>query len=125
MKESTRQKKFSRLIQRDLGEIFQRDSKHLLGSLFITVTRVRMSPDLGTADVFLSLFMTPEKEEAMGKINDRKKDIRLLLGKRIGKQVRIVPELKFHLDEGGEHAAHIENILAGLDIPPEKPNDEN
>ncbi|MFY0650961.1 MAG: 30S ribosome-binding factor RbfA [Cyclobacteriaceae bacterium] len=115
---STRQLKYAGLIQKDLSDIFQRDVKHLFGNAFITVTGVEMSPDLGFAKIFISLMLVEDKQAFMTKLRNHMKEIRRALGKKIGKQVRIIPELAFYLDETEERAQRIEDILSGLDIPP-------
>ncbi len=122
--ESKRQQKISRLLQKDLGEIFQQDAKHLFGNAFITVTTVRVSPDLGIARVYLSFLMVDNKEEMLENIRDRTKPIRQILGNRIAKSVRIVPELQFYLDDTAEYASKIDQLLESLDIPPKEDNDE-
>ncbi len=123
--ESKRQQKVSRLLQKDLGEIFQQDAKHLFGNAFITVTTVRVSPDLGIARVYLSFLMVNNKEEALEDIRDRTKSIRQMLGNRIGKTVRIVPELQFYLDDSAEYASHIDQLLESLDIPSQEEEDDD
>jgi ribosome-binding factor A len=116
--ESKRQQKFSKLIQRDLGEIFQKETPHLFNNQFITVSDVKMSPDLSVAKVWLS-FLLADANQMLEKVNAHKSEIRKRLGMRIGKQVRIVPELVFHADLGAEHAQRINDILSNLDIPEE------
>lgn len=115
--ESKRQHKVARLIQKELGELFQRDSKHLFGNAFITVTLVKMSPDLSMARVQLSLFMVAEPQEFIEDINARKSEIRRMLGNRVGKQMRIVPDLVFYLDQTEESARKLDKLIDGLDIP--------
>jgi ribosome-binding factor A len=115
--ESKRQNKFSRLIQKELGEIFQRDQKHLFHNIFITVTKVYVSPDLGVAKVYLSFLMVKDIDQQMQKMELVKKEIRKQLGNRIGNQVRKIPELAFFHDDSSEYAAKIENLLSNLDIP--------
>lgn len=124
MTESKRQQKFSRLIQQELGEIFQKDIKSSFGKTFITVTRVSMSPDLGVAKAYLSFMLTDDIQATYEFINGKKKEIRKMLGMRIGKQVRIIPELVFLLDEGASYASHIDSILKNLDIPDETDDDD-
>ncbi|WKN33323.1 30S ribosome-binding factor RbfA [Porifericola rhodea] len=125
MKESKRQKQFSSLIQKDLSEIFQRNAASLVGSssTFITVTNVSMSADLSVAKIYLSFMLSNQQQELLDTINMKKGEVRRQLGNRIGKQVRVVPELIFLLDESADHAARIDKILSELDIPPE--DDEN
>ncbi|MTI32207.1 30S ribosome-binding factor RbfA [Xanthovirga aplysinae] len=117
--ETKRQQKFSRLILREMGDIFQKDTRHLFGSTFITVSEVKISPDLSVARVWLSFMLAGNTKEMLEKVNAHKKEIRKQLGLRIGKQVRIVPELVFKIDEGGKNAQRIEEILSNLDIPEE------
>ena len=117
--ESKRQQKFSRMIQKDLGEIFQRDVKEQFGNSLITVTQVRMSPDLSIAKIYLSLLMVEDKDSFMEDIIHKKSIIRKHLGLKIGKKVRIVPDLHFYLDDSADYAENIDNILKNLNIPPE------
>lgn len=114
----TRQLKYAGMIQKDLSEIFQRDARHIIGKTFVTVTGVEVSPDLGFAKIYISLMLVDDKEVFMSLLNKHKKEFRGSLGKKIGKQVRIVPEIAFFLDETEEKAQGIEDIIAGLDIPP-------
>lgn len=109
--ESTRLNKVSRLLQKDLGEIFQRESRNLFGGAFITVTGVRVSADLGVAKVYLSLFMVKDKDATMKQVRSQGKEVRKRLGQKIGKQVRVVPELEFFLDDSLDHAMRIEELL--------------
>lgn len=120
--ESKRQQKYSKLIQKELGEIFMRESKHLVGNAMVTVVRVEMSPDLSLAKVNLS-FLLANNQELFEKINDHKKEIRKHLGNRIGKSVRIIPELAFLLDESSAYAQHMDQVISALDIP--KANEED
>lgn len=114
--ESKRQQKYSKLIQKELGDIFQRDSRPLIGNTMVTVTRVLMSPDLGVAKVYLS-FLGGNTQELFDKVNDAKKTIRRNLGQRIGKSVRIIPELALFLDESAAYAQHMDGVISKLDIP--------
>ncbi len=109
--ESTRQNKVSRLLQRDLGDIFQKEGRSLFGNSMITVTKVNISRDLSTAKVYLSLFTTSDKEQLLEDIKRRTREIRYKLGKRIGKQVRIIPELQFYLDDSLDYIENIEKLL--------------
>lgn len=115
----TRQLKYGNLIQKDLSDIFQRDTRHMFGNAFITVTEVSVSPDLSFAKAFISLMMVDNPVEFIESMNDKKSEIRRILGNKIGKQVRIVPELAFVLDNSQAHAQKIDDILSGLNIPPE------
>ncbi len=119
MKESKRQKQAAGLIQRDLSELFQRNAANWLGKpAFVTVTNVTMSPDLSVAKVYLSFVLDDNRQEMMDTLNQRKSDVRRVLGNRIGKAVRVVPELIFYLDESADYASHIDQLLSDLNIPP-------
>lgn len=122
--DSTRQQKYARLIQKDLGEIFQRDTKGLLGGNFITVTTVRVSPDLSIAKVYLSIFNSKEKEKVLQLITENTKQIRNQLADRIRNQARIIPQLLFFLDDNVEYASNIDRILSQIDIPPQPEEEE-
>jgi ribosome-binding factor A len=116
---TTRQQKFSRLIQKELSEIFQRDKRGILEGTFITIADVRVSPDLGVAKVYISMLLATDKEKILERLNTNKKEIRKALGEKIGKQVRIIPEIVFYIDEVEENAQRIEDIIKNLNIPPE------
>ena len=121
--ESQRQKKYAKLIQKELGEIFQKEARHLIGRTMVTVTRVEVSPDLGFAKVNLS-FLLADKNQAFDLVNDHKKEIRHHLGKRIGKSVRIIPELAFFPDDSASYAQHMDKIISSLNIPPAPEEEE-
>lgn len=89
----------------------------------VTVTRVSMSPDLGLAKVYLS-FLLANNQELFERVNDAKKSIRKNLGNRIGKNVRIIPELAFFLDESAAYAQRMDKVIDELDIPDEKDEEE-
>jgi ribosome-binding factor A len=122
MNESKRQQKFSKLLQKDLSDIIHKDKLGIFGSSFVTVASVEMTPDLSIARIHLSMF-NQNKEQLLDKINQNKSQIRKELGNKIGKQVRIVPELYFYLDELEERAARIDKIIDELNIPPAREDD--
>lgn len=116
--DSTRQHKFGRLIQKELGEIFQRDGKSFYGQNFVTITGVRITPDLSVARVQVSIFKAPKPEEVMNMIRDNTHEIRRELGKRIRNQARIIPALEFFLDDSLDYVDKMENIFKNINIPP-------
>lgn len=118
MAESTRQQKYSKLIQKELSDIFLRDKRGILGNAFITIADVRMSPDLSVARIYISMLLVKEKEKVLENITSRKGEIRKALGNRIGKQVRIIPELIFFKDEVEENATRLDELIKNLNIPP-------
>lgn len=121
---STRQQRFGKLIQKELSDIFQKDKRGILQNAFVTIADVQVSPDLSVAKVYISMMLAKDKQYTLEKINQHKKEIRKALGDRIGKQVRIIPELIFRIDEVEERAMRIEEILRNLDIPPENKDEE-
>jgi ribosome-binding factor A len=118
MAESTRQQKYSKLIQKELSDIFLRDQRGILDNAFITIADVRMSPDLSVAKVYISMLLVKDKEKVLENITQRKGEIRKALGNQIGKQVRIVPELIFFKDEVEEQATRLDELIKNLNIPP-------
>lgn len=118
MNESTRQQKYSKLILKDLSDIFQKDKLGLFGNSFITIADVQITPDLSIAKIYLSMMMVKDKESLLETITSRKSEIRRILGNKIGKQVRIVPDLLFFIDEVEENASKIDSLIDSLDIPP-------
>jgi len=108
--ETTRQQKISRMLQKELGEIFLLYAKELHGTL-ITVTSVRVSPDLGIARTYLSIFPGNKVNDVLEKVNADTKSIRFDLGKRVRNQLRIVPELYFHVDDSLDYLENIDNLL--------------
>jgi ribosome-binding factor A len=111
--DSVRQNKVNSLLQREMAEIFQQEGRNLLPGGLITVSAVRVSPDLGLAKVYLSLFPVKDKQAVIGTIKDQSQRLRGLLGGRIGKQMRVVPELIFYVDDSLDRAEEIEKLLKG------------
>ena len=120
MSGSTRQQKYSRLIQKELSDIFQRDKRGILENAFITIADVKINADLSVARVYISMLLVKDKEKVLENINRHKSELRRALGDMIGKQVRIVPELIFYRDEVEENASRMDDIIKNLQIPPEK-----
>ncbi len=109
--ESIRQNKVARLLQKEIANIFQRDMNSTYHGKMITVTVVRVTPDLGLAKVYLSIFPLKEDENFLHYINEQSKAIRNALGKKIRHQVRIVPELVFYRDDSLDYADRIDKLL--------------
>ncbi|MFS8617249.1 MAG: 30S ribosome-binding factor RbfA [Solitalea sp.] len=109
--ESKRQQRFARMIQKDLGDIFQRDMPNLLPNVMVTVTTVRATPDLSAVRVYLSFFNAPDAKEAINTIKLQANDIRYKLGKRIRNQVRVVPELEFFVDDTNEYVQKMDKLF--------------
>ena len=108
--ETTRQNKIARLIQKELSDIFQRQTSQMRGVL-VSVSACRISPDLSICRVYLSVFPSERAAELVGNINTNQKQVRYELGRRVGRQLRIVPELKFFVDDSLDYAEHIDELL--------------
>jgi ribosome-binding factor A len=122
--DSKRQQKVNSQIQKDLSDIFQKDLKGEFGPAFITVTEVKISPDLSQAKIYLSVMLVNDKEGFLKDVRIKTKQIRNLLGIKVRHQFRIVPELLFFLDDSAEYASKIDELLSKLDIPPLKEGEE-
>ena len=122
--DSTRQQKIARLIQQQMGEIFLQEMKPVLGNSLITVTAGRVTPDLSIARLHVSLMpigelpATPRREAAkatkeglLAAIKELAPDLRRRLGARVGKQLRIIPQLEFFLDDSLDYIEHINELL--------------
>lgn len=116
--ETTRQQKISRLLQKELGDIFLKYARQTAGVL-ITVTNARITPDLSLAHIHLSFFPTEKTNELFEKIQENKKEVRYELGNRIRHQVRIIPELVFHIDDSLDYAENIDRLLKSDPPSPE------
>mgnify|MGYP000905438718 FL=1 len=111
--DSVRQNKVNSLLQQELAIIFQQEGRNLLPGGLITVSAVRISPDLGLAKVFLSLFPVKDKQAIIEVIKGQAHRLRGQLGSRIGKQMRVVPELLFYVDDSLDRAEEIDKLLKG------------
>jgi ribosome-binding factor A len=109
--ESTRQLKYARLLQKELSEIFQREAAAKFEKALITVTRVRISPDLSQARVYVSLFGTKDRDALLKKIKEEGKEIRNTLAQKIRQQARVVPNLDFFIDDSLDYAERIDELL--------------
>lgn len=109
--ESKRQQKISRLLQKDLGEIFQHESRGFSAGAMITVTKVNVTSDLSLARVYLSLFATDDKQSLIETIRKHKAEIKYKLGNRIRNQLRGVPDLEFFLDDSLDYIDNIDKLL--------------
>ncbi|MGD9976483.1 MAG: 30S ribosome-binding factor RbfA [Bacteroidales bacterium] len=109
--DGTRLQKVARLIQKDLGEIFQREGAALFPGKMITITQVRVSPDLALAKVYVSIFPTPGSDTTLELIRHQVKTLRMELGKRVRHQLRIIPELAFFVDDSLDYIENIDRLL--------------
>ncbi|MFO7791242.1 MAG: 30S ribosome-binding factor RbfA [Bacteroidales bacterium] len=108
-----RQNKVSKLIQKDISEIFQRHTKEWFGSTMVTVTVVRITRDLSIARVYISVFPSSKADEIVDLLNFNVKKVRYELGNRIRHQVKNIPELQFYKDDSLDHIEKIDKLLNG------------
>ena len=108
--ETTRQNKISRLLQKELSGIFLLQTKAMPGVL-VSVSAVRISPDMSIARVYLSIFPSEKSEEMVKNINNNMKSIRFELGTRVRHQLRIIPEVKFFVDDSLDYIEKIDALL--------------
>ena len=123
MQEGKRQKQISGLLLEELSTIFQRLGLNIIDGGMISISSVKITPDLLEVRVYLSLFQVKDPQGMRKKIEDRKWEIKKELAARVGKQLRRMPELHFYIDDTLEHAFKIESLLKK--IQEEKPGDTN
>jgi len=109
--ESTRQKKVSRLIQKELADIFLKKGNEIVTGKMISITRVRVNPDLSFAKVYISIFPAENKDDTLRLIQGHTPKIRYDLGQMIRSQLRIVPEIAFYIDDSLDYIEKIEKLL--------------
>ncbi len=109
--ESTRQKKVSRLLQKELAEIFLKRGNEFAHGKLISITRVRVSPDLSFAKVYISIFPTENQTVTFSSIQDHTSKIRYELGQKIRTQLRIVPDIVFLIDDSLDYIDKIDKLL--------------
>lgn len=108
--ETTRQNKIARLIQKELSDIFLQQTRSMPGVL-VSVSVCRISPDLSVCRAYLSVFPSERANEIVGNINENMRQIRFELGQRTRHQLRIIPELKFFVDDSLDYAENIDRLL--------------
>jgi len=108
--ESTRLSKIERLVQKELGDIFQKQTQGMPGTL-VSVSRVRISPDLSVARAYLSIFPSEKAPELLEAIRANTKAIRYDLGQRVRMQLRKIPELSFFIDDSLDYIERIDSLL--------------
>ena len=108
--QETRQNRIARLLQKELAEIFQSQTRMMRG-VMVSVTRVKVSPDLSVCTAYLSVFPSERAEEIINNINANNKTVRYELGMRVRNQLRIIPELRFFVDDSLDYIEHIDELL--------------
>ena len=108
--QETRQNKIARLLQKELSVIFQEQTRSMHG-VMVSVTRVRVSPDLSICTAYLSIFPSERSEELLQNITKNEKQVRYELGTRVRHQLRIIPELRFFIDDSLDYIERIDELL--------------
>ncbi|HZY36461.1 MAG TPA: 30S ribosome-binding factor RbfA [Mucilaginibacter sp.] len=122
--ESKRQQKFAGVIQQDLAAIFQREGINYLPNTLITITKVRVTPDLAIARIFLSFFNNQNPQQALQHIKLHASEIRYKLGARIKDQVRIIPQLEFFIDDTGDYVERMDKLFEKISKEDRQPETE-
>ena len=108
--ETTRQQKIARLLQRESSDLFRLQTQAMHGTL-VTVSAVRVSPDLSIAKGYLSIFPSEKAEEILKNINENARSIRYEIGTKVRYQLRVIPEFKFFIDDSLDYIEHIDELL--------------
>ncbi|MBO7609510.1 MAG: 30S ribosome-binding factor RbfA [Muribaculaceae bacterium] len=108
--QGTRLEKISRLLQKELSEIFRAETAKM-GGVLISVSTVRVSPDLSVARAYLSIFPSERAQELIDNINSNVASIRYTLANRVRYQLRRTPELSFFIDDSLDYIDHIDELL--------------
>ena len=108
--QETRQNKIARLLQKELSVIFQEQTRAMHGTM-ISVTRTKVSPDLSICTAYLSIFPSEKAEELLKNIEKNSQQVRYALGRRVRYQLRIVPELRFFIDDSLDYIERIDELL--------------
>ena len=111
MREGKRQKQVGGLIQEELNNIFQRMGLNMIDAGMVSISSVKITPDLLEARVYLSFFQVPDAKAALTKIQDRAGEIKKELGNRVRQQLRRIPEIKYFRDETLEHVFKMEELF--------------
>lgn len=109
--ESKRQAKIARLIQKDLSEIFRRQTA-AMGNVLVSVSGVKVSPDLSVAKAYLSIFPPEKSSEILENIKKQAKTVRYELAQSVKQVLRKCPDLTFFLDDSLDYAENIDRLLA-------------
>ena len=122
--ESKRQLKVSRLIQKELSQLFITDLKALTEGNMVTVSYVKVTPDLREVRVYLSFMLNKNHEPLIKHLNDNTSKVRGAIGKRLGKSMRVIPTFSFFYDDTFDYTDQMNNLLDSLDIPEDNTEDD-
>ncbi|PID92576.1 MAG: ribosome-binding factor A [Bacteroidetes bacterium] len=108
---STRQHKVGRLLQKELGDYFQKKGAGLSGGKMVSVTEVRISPDLGIAKVYLSFFPAGDNDSLIERVREHAPSVRREMGSRLRNQLRHIPDFSFFVDDTLDTLERIDELL--------------
>ncbi|AZA61274.1 MULTISPECIES: 30S ribosome-binding factor RbfA [Chryseobacterium] len=111
--ESNRQRKVAQIIQEDFAELFRKQASESKQNFLVSVSDVKVTPDLGIAKIYLSIFPQEFRSTIMKEIEENKAQYRNFIGQKMAKQVRIIPQLSFYLDTTLDDVEKIERELRG------------
>lgn len=122
--DSKRQLQAGELLKRNLAPIFQQEGPYMYGQAFVTVTSVKLSPDLSQAKVYLSIFNADDKNEVLKKVSNHTHAIKQALASRIKNQVRRIPQIFFYFDETIDEMYKVDVMFKNLNAKYTKPHAE-
>ena len=122
--QQARLEKIARLVQKELSEIFRLETAKI-GNILVSVSSVRVSPDLSIARVYLSVFPSDKAQEIITNVNTNEKGIRYALAQKVRYQLRKCPELSFYLDDSLDYIDHIDSLLHKHDAYSNSSSDNN
>jgi ribosome-binding factor A len=109
--ESTRQKKVSRLIQKEVADIFLKKGNELAPGKMVSVTKVRVSPDLSFAKIYISIYPSGGQDNTLKAVHNHSPKIRFEMGQKVRRQLRIIPEIAFFIDDSLDYIDNIDRLL--------------
>ena len=120
MEESKRQKQIGNVIQKEMSDIFQREGLNIIHNSMISISKVKVTPDLMEARIYLSFFQVEEPAKMLQHIKDRDWDLRKQLAARIKNQVRKIPVIQYYMDDTLDYVFKMEEVFKNLNIPKEE-----
>lgn len=124
MKETKRQKQVGELIRRHFGTVLFQEGNYIYGNALVTVTNVKMSPDMGIAKIYLSVYNTDNKQEVMLMMEENMFHLRQALSQRIKKHVRRIPHVAFYIDDTIDEMYRVDALINKIDVPKEPSEEE-
>ena len=124
MKETKRQRQVGEMVRRHFGTVLFQEGSYIYGRALVTVTTVKMSPDMGIAKIYLSIYNAENKQEVMVKLQDNMFRLRQALSQRIKKHVRRIPNIAFYIDETIDEMYRVNAMFDNMNPKPGKSEEE-